>query len=878
MSELPTGTVTFLFTDIEGSTRLLHELGDDFGETLEKHHRILRAALARHNGAEVGTEGDAFFVAFETVTDAVNAAADMQRSLAEHREQSGVDLWVRMGLHTGEARLAGDNYGGLDVHRAARISDAAHGGQVLLSAATAHQVQASARLEAGVRLLDLGRFQLKDLAEPEQLFQLCVEGLRSDFPSPRGLGNPLHLPPRLDEFVDRNRELRHIQELLAENRLVTLTGPGGTGKTRLATEVGRLSAEDFPDGIFFVELAAIFDYSFVPSTIAGALSLREEGARPIIDTVKDYLAAKQIFLILDNFEQVVESAPVVSDLLRTAPGLKVIVTSRVSLLVSGEHEYLVPPMSLPDPRQLPDLEALSEYESVRLFLQRARSVKPDFSLTHDNAPAVVEICVRLDGLPLAIELAAARARLLSASEILVRLGQSLSLLSKPGRDVPQRQRTLMDAIGWSYELLDPQHQTLFRNLGIFRGGWTLDDAESIADPDGALGIDVLDGLESLVSSSLVRVRNADESRTWFVMLQTIREFALQSLGDTGELQHLRMVHAGYFAGLARAAEPEIFNDAEHWPDRLELEHDNLRAALRRFIDAGQVQEGLVMATHLWRFWQIRSHLAEGRAWLSELVGHPRGKEDAATLAAALIALGGLTYWQNDFATTQLHYEEALRTFESIEDDRGIAEASYNLGFLFLIEGDTKRSREIHRRSLAIYESLDDELNVAFAKWGLAMTSIHDRELTEAERLAQEALVSFDRHHNWFGRSLGEFVILQIERIAGRYDKVLADLRESLQRPESHNAATLSSLLELQANTEIALGHPRRGLKLAAAADHMRTEYGGGAPPPLLDLEDPRALVTNVLGRETMDSIWSEGQQMSIEETIAYAQKDGESDE
>jgi tetratricopeptide (TPR) repeat protein len=363
------------------------------------------------------------------------------------------------------------------------------------------------------------------------------------------------------------------------------------------------------------------------------------------------------------------------------------------------------------------------------------------------------------------------------------------------------------------------------------------------------------------------------------MLQTIREFAQQTLADMGELQRLRMVHAEYFAGLARTAEPEMFDDDQYWPDRLDLEHDNLRAALRRFIDAGEIQEGLVMATHLWRFWQIRSHLAEGRAWLTELVNHPRSKDNAANRAAALIGLGGLTYWQNDYPTTRLHYEEALSTFESIGDDRGIAEALYNIGFLFLIDGDTERSREVHGRSLAIYKSLNDELNAAFAQWGLAMSFIRDRRLDEAGRLGRESLDTFERHHNWFGRSLGEFVLVQIDRIMGDHDKVLGTIRDSLQRPESQkDVGTMSSLLEIQANAEIATGHPRRGLKLAAAAEHLRSEYGGGAPPPLLDLDDPRDLARGELSEQAIESAWAEGRQMSVEETLAYAQKDSESDE
>ena len=879
MAELPTGTVTFLFTDIQGSTRLLHELGDDFGELLDQHHRELRDALARHSGVAVGTEGDAFFVAFETVADAVNAAADMQRALAELQARSGVDLWVRMGLHTGDAERVGDNYGGLDVHRAARISSAAHGGQVLLSAATAHQAHNSSRLNNGVRLAELGLHRLKDLVEPERLFQLCIEGLRTDFPPPAATGNPLHLPPRLDEFVDRKREVTEVRALLADHRLVTLTGPGGTGKTRLSIEVGRKSAEEFPDGIFFVELGEIVDSSLVPSTVAKAMSLREEGSRPVIETVADYLRSKQILLILDNFEQVVQAAPVVSDLLRTTAELKVLVTSRTSLRLSGEHEYPIPPMSVPGPQLLPDLDKLPAYESIDLFLQRARSVKPDFTLTEDNAVVIARICEKLDGLPLAIELAGARARLLSPRELLARLDRCLSLLSKPGRDVPRRQRTLMDAIGWSYELLDAEHRALFRNLGVFRGGWTLEDAESVVDPDGTLGIDVIDGLDFLVGSSLVRAWNPDESQTRFIMLQTIREYALRSLEDIGELAHLRMVHASNFAELADAAEPEIFSDVQYWPDRLDLEHDNLRAALQRFIDAGETQRAVVMATRLWRFWQIRSHLTEGRAWLTKLLAHPDSKADPSVRASALIALGGLTYWQNDFVATRRCYEEALALFESTGDQHGIAEALYNLGFLWLIKGDMSRSRELHERSLTMYEDLDDELNVAYAKWGLAMSYILDRELDEAARLAQEALDAFERRHNWFGRSLAEFVTLQIDRIKGNHEPVLAAIRGILENPQAQkDVSSLSSLLEMQADTTIASGLPRRGLKLAAAAAHLRSEYGGGAPPPLLDLEEPRALVAGLLPEHTIESIWAEGQQMSLDEILTYAQKDAESDE
>jgi predicted ATPase/class 3 adenylate cyclase len=879
VNELPTGTVTFLFTDIEGSTRLLHDLGEAYGSLLNEHHRILREVLTEHAGVEIGTEGDAFFVVFPKVIDAVNAAAGMQRALADYGKQSGIDLRVRMGMHTGEAQLVGDNYGGLDVHRAARIAAAAHGEQVLLSATTANHVQGSASLAPGVRLLEIGRFHLKDLADPELLFQLCVDGLRADFPDPAGArGNPLHLPPRLDEFVEREREMREIDELVSAHRLVTLTGPGGTGKTRLAVEVARSKVSDFPDGIYFVGLAAIVDPALVPSTIAGALSLREEGARPVIETVKDYLQDKRVLLLLDNFEQVDASAPEISELLRAVEGLKLIVTSRAPLKLIGEHEYLVPPMSLPDPQRLPKLDDLSAYESMTLFLQRARSVKPDFAITEDNAAVVAEICARLDGLPLAIELAAARARLLSPAEILNRLDRSLTLLSGASREVPQRQRTLMDAIGWSYDLLDSDHQALFRRLGVFTGGWTLEAAEAIVDPARDLAVEPIDGLEQLVISSLVRVwQPLDETR--FMLLQTIREFALKTLEDMSELEDLRLRHAKYFADLTRRAEAEIFSDDQDWADRLELEHDNLRAALQCSIDNGETEAGLVMATRLWRFWQIRSHLAEGRDWLSELLALPDEGVDRAVRARALNALGGIVYWQNDFEATQVHYDGALKIFESIGDRRGIAEALYNLGFLHLIERNSQASRAVHERSMAIYTELGDELNVAFSKWGIAMADIQDRRLEEARRLGEEVLDTFDRKRNWFGRSLGEFIMLQVDRIEGRFDVALAAIKESVQRRQNlEDVSTLSSLIEILADTEIAVGHSRRGLKLAAAATRLRAEYGGGAPPPLLDLEDPRRLVANALSESEIESIWQEGEQLSMDEIIAYVQKDSGDDE
>ena len=878
-NDLPTGTVTFLFTDIEGSTRLLHELGDRYGEVLAQHHLLMRRAFSRHRGVEVSTDGDAFFVVFPSVPDAINAAIEVQHELYRQAASEPIPVAVRMGLHTGDAELIGDNYGGLDVHRAARISSAAHGGQVLLSAVTAQHAMRSPKVSRGARVKELGRFRLKDLDEPEQLFQLCIDGLPSDFPAPQGLGSTVHLPPQLDQFVERRREVAELRSLLSRHRLVTLTGPGGTGKTRLATEVAAIVSGDFPDGVFFVPLASIAEPDLVPSTIAGTLSLREAGTRPVLETVKDYLGNKTTLLLLDNFEQVVSSAPVVSEMLRAATELKVMVTSRAPLNITGEQEYPVPPMSVPDPQRTRDAATLRGYEAVDLFVERARAVAPDFDLTPENAPLIAEICARLDGLPLAIELAAARLRLLPPRELLARLDRSLNVLSSKARDVPQRQRTLMDAIDWSYRLLEADHQLLFRRLAIFRGGWTLEAAEAVCDPDGELGPEILDAVDTLVTNSLVRAVHEDGGLPRFVMLRTIAEYAFQALSESADLKSVGAKHASYFMAMAREAAPDIFNPDEDWPDRLEREHDNLRAVLGFFIDGRRTRDALELGACLWRFWQIRSHLSEGLMWLNECLLLPYSDDDLGARAAALTAAGGLTYWQNDFDTTRVHYEHALEAYRSIDDRRGVAEALYNVGFLALIGGEPRRARDLHEQSLAIYADLNDGLQMAFARWGIAMAHLEEGEFEAARTLALSILDVFEAHRNWFGRSLAEFVLIQVDRLSGNHERARGLLLETLERPESlKDVSTLSSLLDLLADVEIALERPRRGLKLASASSSLRKDYGGGAPPPLLSLDDPRALASRSLDAQEADEIWSQGAGMSIEEVAAYARKDPAGDE
>ena len=868
---LPTGTLTFLFTDIEGSTRLVQALRSRYNDVLDEHHRLLREVFTEHGGVEVSTEGDAFFVVFTSPVAAVESVVASQRALDEHAWGEDIAVRVRMGLHTGEASLFGDDYGGIDVHRTARIASAAHGGQMLLSDATRALVEPS--LPSGVHLRDLGDHRLKDIARPEHLYQLCADGLRSDFPPPRSLeSRPNNLPVSPTPFVSRRRELQEIRELLRGARLLSLTGPGGTGKTRLALQAASDALFDFKDGVFVVFLAPVTEAELVASTIAETLGVREQGLRPTAESLFQHLAGKEMLLVLDNFEQLLSAGGFVSDMLSAASELKVLVTTRAALRISGEQEYPVPAMTLADPARLPSLNILRQYEAVELFLQRSRAVKPDFELTEDNAAAIAEICWRLDGLPLAIELAAARVRLFRPKEMLRRLDSSLVLLTGGARDLPARQRTLRDAIGWSYDLLDEPLRAFFRRVAAFAGGWTFDAADAVANPGPELGVDTLDALDALTDHSLVRVLELDADRTRFRMLQTIREFGLERAREHDELEPLMKRSAAFFLALAEDAAPRLTEG----PDSsrvLELDHDNFRSALRWSIDGGHAETALRLGTALWRYWMLRSHLAEGRKWLVEALALPSEDPTTAVRARALMALGSITYWQNDFAATGKHYAQALTIFRTLEDRPGMAEGLYNLGFIHLIERDSATARTFYEESRAIAQDLGDDRGVANTTWGLAMAALQERDLESARRLGEETQRRFAALNDWFGLGLARFVFLQAARFCSDYDEAYRLALEWLDDESlMDDVANVHSVLEGFASVESERGNHERALRLGGAAQAKQEEYGGGSPPPLVDVVDPRVVVGDALPPERVEELWNEGRAMSLDEAIAYARK------
>src|SRR5947209_814260 len=744
MNHLPAGTVTLLFTDIEGSTRLLQQLGDRYDGVLAECRQAFRSGFQAYGGYEVDTQGDAFLVAFARATDAVLAAVMIQRSLANHPWPGGVLVQARIGLHTGEPRLASEGYIGLDVHHAARIMNAGHGGQVLLSQTTRDLVEHD--LPEGVRLRDRGEHRRKDLGRKSHLFQLVIDGMPADFPPLRTLvAHPNNLPIQPTPLVGREQDVLAVKDLLCHEQvcLVTLTGPGGVGKTRLSLQVAAELTEHFSDGIFFVSLAPLSDPALVVPTIARTLGIREAAGYSLLDRLKEELQQKQQLLLLDNFEQVVSASVQVADLLTVCSQLKLLVTSRQVLHVHAEHEYAVPPLAMPDLTHLPDPATLAHCPAVALFLQRAQSVKPEFALTDTNARAVAEICAHLDGLPLAIELATARMKLLPLQALLARLGQRLTLLTSGARDAPVRQQTLRNTIEWSYHLLDPREQRLFRRLAIFVGGCTLTSIEAVCKALNDDAEPILDGVASLIDKSLLLHIEQEGQEPRLLMLETIREYGLETLAASGEMESTRKAHADYYVLLAEEAEPELAGAQQVvWLKRLEREHDNLRAAMQWSLERGEagkrIEKALQLGGVLERFWVVRGHRSEGRAFLAEVLTRSAG-EKTPLRAKALIAAARLAFSQNRYEQGEALAQEGRALFRELGDRRGIALSLDRLGMAAWRRGNFTMARALMEEDLALFREVGDQQRVAWSLFTLALLASKQGEYSRAQILLGESL-------------------------------------------------------------------------------------------------------------------------------------------
>jgi predicted ATPase/class 3 adenylate cyclase len=881
---------------------------------LALHDEILRGSIEERGGYVFKTVGDAFCCAFLTAPDALEAALESQRRLLSSEWEQVEPLRVRMALHTGAAEERDGDYFGPPVNRVARLLSAAHGGHVLLSLPTQELVRD--QLPAGTSLRNLGEHRLKDLFRPERIFQLLAPDLPSEFPPLRTLeAYRTNLPLQPTPLVGREREVGEIAYRVRseEVRLLTLTGPGGAGKTRLALQAGADLLEGFDDGAFFIALATITDPAQVPSAIAGPLGVKESAEQPLLESLKSYLHHKHLLLVLDNFEQVLDGAPIVAELLAACDKLKVLATSRIPLRLYGEQEYPVPPLAVPDPRALPPLKVLTQYEAVRLFVERARAIKPEFAVTNESAPAVAEICARLDGLPLAIELAAARIRVLPPQKMLQRLGDRLKLLRGGARDLPTRQQTLRGTIDWSHDLLNEEEKALFARLSVFAGGRTLEAIEEICDSEGDL--DALEGVESLVEKSLLRQEGSGGAPR-FVMLETVHEYAREKLQESGEAEEVKKHHAEYFLALAEEGESGLRGpEAATWLERLEIEHDNLRAALSWALAQEEVELGLRLAGALWRFWWMRSHYSEGLRWLEnalavdgrgsplaramalagigEIASHQgaldraeEGCEEGLKLLAheasqakiyLLLSLGKVAWMREDYKRATQLREESLVLSREMRDTWGLASSLFGLALVSQYRGNSERATKLYGESRDLFREWGDKQGLAFCLHNLGMMAISQGDLVRAAKLTEEAMallrelgsrgdISLSLSNlGWIAllqNDLGKAVDLYKQGLAlawetGMYTIVLDDLE---------GFACLAG----------AQGDGVRAAQLCGAAEALH-EATGYPQDPISHAEMEPYLVS---GRSQIHEAvwakgWEEGRTMTLEEAVSYALEEEE---
>ena len=817
-NDLPSGTVTFLFTDVEGSTKLLHELGaKPYAEALAEHRRVIREASAAHDGVEVDTQGDAFFVAFPTAPGALKAA----RAIAEGLQAGPIK--VRAGLHTGTPLLTDEGYVGGDVHRAARIAAAGHGGQVLVSASTAQLVE--------IELTDLGEHRLKDLSAPERIYQLGG----GPFPALKSLYRT-NLPVPSTPFLGREGELAEVLLLLSDKdtRLLTLTGPGGTGKTRLALQAAAGASDSFPDGIWWVPLAPLRDPKLVLGTAAQALGAKNGPT--------EHIADKRLLLLFDNFEQVVEAAAELAGLLAACPNLNLLVTSRERLRVRGEQTYPVPP--------------LAESDGAALFLARARVIDPSFA----DSTAVGELCVRLDELPLALELAAARTALFSPKQLLERLSQRLDLL-KGERDADPRQRTLRATIEWSYDLLTKEEQELFGRLSVFAGSCSYEAAEDVAGADP-------DTLQSLLDKSLLRKRESElEPRFW--MLETIREFAAERLAASGEAEGLRRRHAKRYLALAEEAWPHLLGSPGEWLDRLEREHDNFRAALGGLQASGQTQLALGLAGALSRFWYLRGHLVEGGRVLDRLLRadeRPTAARGRALNGAAVMAANS-----EDLATGRRRAEEALVLHRTLGDAWGAAYSVFMLGVIATEESEWATALPLFEESLGAFRELGDEHYILLAADGLAWMYFELGDLERSRALHEDILQRARAQSDEVVVAVQLFQLATFALDEGRVEDALAMQKESLRINRDHNRpGGIVENLCLFSNYLAAEGRAEMAVRLLSRAEVLRAEIGGVSSWVMEMNEKTHTTIRAQLDEAAFAEAWEQGRALTVDEAITLA--------
>lgn len=805
----PSGTVTFLFTDIEGSTKLAQQYPDQWESLRERHHAILKSAMDAHHGYVFQIIGDAFCVAFHTSRDGLNAAIQAQRNL-QCEDWGETPIRVRMGMHTGSAELKGSDYRGyLTMAKVQRVMSLAYGDQILLSNSSAELVHTE--LPTSISIRDLKEHRLKGLPEPERLWQVVATDLQSDFPPLSSLNEvPNNLPLQLTTFIGRQKEINQIKQHLEKNRLVTLTGSGGVGKTRLSIQVAFQLLNEFSQGVFLVELAPVTDPELVTQTICAALDVTPSGRTPALTVLTDYLKSRKILLVVDNCEHLIDSCAQVCDvLLHTCPALRILASSREALGIAGEYSYRVPSLSLPQPKD--GLQAIQESEAVKLFTARAIATSSNFELVQSNAPMVAQICQRLDGIALAIELAASRVKLLKVDQIASRLDDAFRLLTGGSRTALPRQQTLRALIDWSYNLLSSEEKAVLRQLSVFMAGWTLEAAESVCDNPNMLEL-----LTYLVDKSLVAVdlERGDEAR--YYLLETIRQYAREKLNDSGEGEQIRLRHLDYFRKLVQREEHKIYGAGQaEWLQRLDDEYENLSAALEWSFQ-GNAIAGQQLIASLWWSWHESGHSSEAYTWLERMLAATpeeesllkakllsgigwltekledretadarsiamfRKLDDEAGAAFPLCSSGINAYWRFEYEEATRKVEDSLILFQAAGNRWGVRHVMGILGYIVEAQGNFTQAQEYYEKSLEISKDIDDQDGVAWTLYLMGRLAELQDNAGQAMKLYQEALriiraVKMKPVESW---ALGRMGGLLLER--GEYEHSQRMFEESLE--------------------------------------------------------------------------------------------------
>ena len=910
MTDIPRGaTVTLLFVDIAGSTRMLAELGDDYGAVLRDYRQLMSAAAAAEQGSLVDTAGDGLFFSFPSARGALAAALAAQRSFRDHAWPASTNLEARIGIHTGEPVSAEATLVGLDVHRAARICAAGHGGQILLSLTTHNLLRGEA--PGGTLLRDLGEHRLKDLPHPERLFQASATDLPSEFPPLRSLDNwPNNLPRQLSSFVGRAESLTEASQRLTTTPLLTLTGPGGVGKTRLALELAAQAIDLFPDGAWVIELAALGDGSLIPETVLAALRVKEQPGVSILTTIAQHIEPRRLLLVFDDCEHVLEpAAEVIDELLRACGNLRVLATSREALGITGESLYPVPSMDLPPPSDA-SIAELAEAEAVRLFVDRARAVQPAFDLNDRNAAAVAQICRRLDGIPLAIELAAARVKALPPEQIAARLDDRFRLLTGGSRMALPRHRTLKAAMDWSFDLLTDAERALLMRLSVFASGFGLGAVESVCADEVVPRADVLDLLSRLIDRSLV-VSEEGAAEARYRLLETIRQYAQERLVEDDPTGAFRARHRAYMLELVERIGPTLFAGPTAGPslERLAAEHENLRAAIQWSDDDpdGAAVE-LRLAGNLWRYWEIGGHLVEGRGWLTRALARTDG-EISDLRANALTGLGSLAAQQGDLTAAVAAHEASLDTLRQLGNPNGIAYACGNLANVSVERGDYSRARELYEESIEILRRTGDTRGTAFGLLNLADVVARQGDRDMARQLSDESIATFRGEGDLIGvaLALGRSATISLQhgdtgnarvrheealdtyrrfgdgRGVARTEMFLGDIaavegglaeaerlyRSSIeQRRQLGDRGGLATTCDRLARIA-AVSRPEWAARLMGFADAQRDAIGASLPPADASERDQvLAALEGELGRGPVAALRTGGRRLSLEAVLA----------